>query len=642
MHSSSVSFSSPTRKHWSRSPETPVVERDDASVSLLDRLCPPSLLSRLSPPKTLQKPSLAARISSHAHDPEYEEATHTPEEGETNGAALLQRATYAPDNGQMIEQDSESGRQSLRSLSSRSHSSPSTQGSLESHIGLGNVATVDRPVVRTGTEVSERGSELPSSSAASEAAVNDLLASILDVEHDDEGAPAPAAPPPAHTSGPPEVSQSVLIEECRRLLLPQLIENVWRRGPGPYADADAIARRAREFLTEERCKEFVDLAHAMRDQLNERSLREGGNAAHGGDGEQVDKKRRRDEGALEGDGGTRAKRPRSCSDHASTPNLHIQEEEQVEATLSGPAAVVEESPVLMTSNSEPLRPQLPTAADVGLSPSEPMSFSSTTLNSVDPVSPTAFPTGDIPADDLAAPGLSLGDNFRDPPSNPSSPVPMPGSSNDAPVPPPMYSNFVPGLWDVTIGKERPAVFEYDFYVDDAAAAGAQRWARRDDCFGITETHVSVHLLCLPTEAVAEANAKLLPTATPENVAQTLWEIPVVWPRMGKLVVQMNTDEMGSDQTWFPVDLAPTSGPLDITPYVRAGRNQMRLLQLCDLSSCAFVVHASFPSEHERQRYATLNAQQLLWTRFVERESARSCCTDVDKSVQVSGTSITAQ
>ncbi|KAH9831646.1 uncharacterized protein C8Q71DRAFT_687822, partial [Rhodofomes roseus] len=117
-----------------------------------------------------------------------------------------------------------------------------------------------------------------------------------------------------------------------------------------------------------------------------------------------------------------------------------------------------------------------------------------------------------------------------------------------------------------------------------------------------ETCISVHLLCLPALAVAEANSSLGASASPSAMTDALRNIPTQWPPKGALVVDVNG--VGQPAVLPVSNLSLTSckdaagGAVDITPHIRPGANTVRLIQLRDLSEWVFVVHACTPSDDE--------------------------------------------
>ncbi|KAI9066246.1 hypothetical protein FKP32DRAFT_1673991 [Trametes sanguinea] len=160
----------------------------------------------------------------------------------------------------------------------------------------------------------------------------------------------------------------------------------------------------------------------------------------------------------------------------------------------------------------------------------------------------------------------------------------------------LSATLVPALWAAVGGKSTSDVEEVSFFVDDAIAAAARHWARRTETFSFEHQHVKVHLLCLPAAAVAEVNESLPPDASREDIVAAMWNIKTEWPLKGRLVIQFS-----SDDTRGPYIPGEDSGPLEITQEIKSGENKLRLIQLEDMSSKLFVVHATYPSAEERTK-----------------------------------------
>lgn len=86
-----------------------------------------------------------------------------------------------------------------------------------------------------------------------------------------------------------------------------------------------------------------------------------------------------------------------------------------------------------------------------------------------------------------------------------------------------------------------------------------------------DRYASVFLLCLPVAQVRAAYEQLGTDTSPENIANTLWNIPTKWPQRGKLIVEMNSGQ-ATEQTWLPRQMVRYTHPLlatdQLTPALR--------------------------------------------------------------------------
>ncbi|KAI0671819.1 hypothetical protein C8Q78DRAFT_972876 [Trametes maxima] len=165
---------------------------------------------------------------------------------------------------------------------------------------------------------------------------------------------------------------------------------------------------------------------------------------------------------------------------------------------------------------------------------------------------------------------------------------------------------VPAVWSAKEGSRLPGIQTVTFFVDDATAEATFEWARRKETFSFKRKHVKVHLLCLPLASVEQCNETLSPNATREDIVAAMWNIKTEWPLRGTLVVQADGDCAGNP--WIPDQ---DSGPLDITHAIVRGMNTLRLIQLADMSSKLFVLHAAEPSEAERR---AVGSETIAWLR----------------------------
>ncbi|KAH9928355.1 uncharacterized protein B0H18DRAFT_1000931 [Fomitopsis serialis] len=178
-----------------------------------------------------------------------------------------------------------------------------------------------------------------------------------------------------------------------------------------------------------------------------------------------------------------------------------------------------------------------------------------------------------------------------------------------------------GLWALRVGSRVPEIATITFNVRDSVACAVQRWALRYNEFDDSKTQISVHLLCLPALAVAEANSSLGTSAQPDAVSDALKSIPTQWPPKGTLVIEVNGSDAKHARTFLPTHLDAIGGAVDLTAHIRPGANTVRLIQLRDLSEWVFVVHAGAPSDDERAEFAVPGTDAREWAAFVARASA---------------------
>ncbi|KAL0954381.1 hypothetical protein HGRIS_003366 [Hohenbuehelia grisea] len=167
---------------------------------------------------------------------------------------------------------------------------------------------------------------------------------------------------------------------------------------------------------------------------------------------------------------------------------------------------------------------------------------------------------------------------------------------------------VPGLWSVKVGPSTSTVVVIDFEIDAETASKYGIDGGDTDSTSESEPRAStapshgnglrLDLLCLPTTTVAEA-FQALSNPTPEEVASSVSKIPSRWPGLGTLIVELNPEKSWA-QRWLGRHLALHPGGLDVTSFVRAGQNTMRLIQLGDHSSNIYVLHASDIGESKDQ------------------------------------------
>ncbi|RPD60164.1 hypothetical protein L226DRAFT_67808 [Lentinus tigrinus ALCF2SS1-7] len=180
---------------------------------------------------------------------------------------------------------------------------------------------------------------------------------------------------------------------------------------------------------------------------------------------------------------------------------------------------------------------------------------------------------------------------------------------------PSAPSLVPGLWAAVVGRPSPGIEKIEFYVDDGTANAARCWAQRQESFSLDDRHVAVHLLCLPQVAVTPVVDNLGPDATPAEIVAALWDMKPSWPSQGSLVVQVGPLSQKDPshpigRAWLPHDLQSDLGHLDITSCIGPGMNVINLIQLQGMSDYFFAVHATEPSQAQRE---TVSAETLAWS-----------------------------
>lgn len=68
------------------------------------------------------------------------------------------------------------------------------------------------------------------------------------------------------------------------------------------------------------------------------------------------------------------------------------------------------------------------------------------------------------------------------------------------------------------------------------------------------THIAVHLLCLPVQAVAEASSSMHALRDPSAISDAFWNIQTRWPPKGALIVQVNDGDAQYARTFLPAQL----------------------------------------------------------------------------------------
>ncbi|OBZ66237.1 hypothetical protein A0H81_13726 [Grifola frondosa] len=591
----------------------------DPTPSLLSRLKSPSLLDRISVPQSSL--SLAERLSQ-------------PESRSSSSRSTIDvfgEPSHSPANEAEVPSVPEKGRDG-----SPSPVSEAAVDELLATIFDADIRNVDRmsaaPMPDPDVEMSSDLPPIPPPAAhpqrptedefqakaleADESFLEELMsppAPDRGADSDVEMAQAPSAsPPPAHPQRPSELD---VLEQCRQLIVPQIVKNAQLRDP--EVDKEALTLRVQALFTDAYSAEFVRIA-----QLRQRS-----------DSLLADApamKRRIQEDDVSGGDASVPAPPKAMILNVATTSTnalpsHISELHTVsDGVPPGDAPVGNHGDLDMEVDVVPTSAEPQVAAQV-LLPHDRRDIQLPEAHTVTEPQPMSSVVAYIPTDGAPIPSkMEAGEHFvRDHDQEPAPPPPplalKVGSeghpvAHDSAEPPPQHlpSCVVPGLWSVSVGSHTPNVTEIEFYVSDAVADATRRWARRREQFDIEDQYVSVHLLCLPIDTVAAVNSTLDPSAAPGDVAAALWGIGTVWPRRGTLVIEMNSGK-SSETTWLPAHLGPTDGPLDVSVSVRRGLNTIRLVQLCNMSGCVFVVHAAAPLEEERRGIAS---ERNAWMTFV--------------------------
>ncbi|KAG6821327.1 hypothetical protein H0H93_000188 [Arthromyces matolae] len=131
---------------------------------------------------------------------------------------------------------------------------------------------------------------------------------------------------------------------------------------------------------------------------------------------------------------------------------------------------------------------------------------------------------------------------------------------------------VPGIWFIMPGRDQADIIDCEFEVGQDIIQQLRPTAYPSE-------RVSLRLVCLPRDALQE-----LSKDDPTHNLKT------EWPERGTLLVQMNPAKPHK-RSWFPEHLHPLSPYLEIAGSVREGRNVLRLIQLEDMSSNVFMLHA---------------------------------------------------
>ncbi|KZT01527.1 uncharacterized protein LAESUDRAFT_763652 [Laetiporus sulphureus 93-53] len=514
--------------------------------------------------------------------------------------------------------------------------------------------------------------------------VDNFLASVLDPFVTKDRTPSESSAQPERADSPAVHSglsntpcdEAIMIEECRRLMLPQVIRNALQRHPD--TDSAVLAHNARALFTDDWCKEMLEQARKVVSEMQRRGLNEGGFAQSAG----IAQEEQTDVLACTkpAQGNQSGSHPGTDTEIVSTARTEERHPELTE-TASGvhmhdPSAIQHEDNPVPASNAPSNGAAFPMDKSSAVYPHTD-AYQEPSCNSMPRQPSSASPTADTPMDvDIIQQERSSLDHMieqRQPsPASPTADPPMDvdiiqqeRSSLDHSIEQPNSSasigqlthsidvplfvsktedqsegplqrdthhdmhigdaspvNQVPGLWAVQVGSRIPQITDFTFELQEPVAAAVRRWTRRRSTYNENATHVSVHLLCLPTMAVQEANQRLDPAASPAEVVAMLWNIDTSWPAPGTLVIEVNPADGRTARTYLPADLGQNMGHLDITADLRPGTNMIRLIQLRDTSERVFVVHASIPDLAERRLYAELGVRTQEWSAYIARASAR--------------------
>ncbi|EMD33873.1 hypothetical protein CERSUDRAFT_117397 [Gelatoporia subvermispora B] len=471
------------------------------------------------------------------------------------------------------------------------------------------------------------------SSRASEAHVDALLASVLDMHEPDDSTVTtmPSVPPqilppeapsvepasartdlPVDQPPPPTFRHHAdLIAFARTLLAPTLVENAKRRNP--EASREMLEAGAQKLVTDQLCEEFIQQSGIVSAQLadlrNEEKSVNDFLTEHGG-GEATAVKRPRSRGSNDGDQGpTKSRRlgmngdgPLSGQPIASVqsrnedPVRHGHSTEPSPREPQSEAQALGSDPTVATVYAD-AQPRSKQAEENG----NAMTHHPRVDSSEAQVAPTDRSTdADTDLQDDVASGSHVHDK-EEPPLQREASLKLP----------------VPGIWFAKEGRAYADILDFEINVDSETAAASTRWAQRHDRFDAHATFVSTHLLCLPNSIVSGIIQNLPESAPPELVARHVWDAGIQWPQRGTLLVTMNPGDPDISRTFYPEDL---EGPLDVTQSIRHGTNTVRILQLADVSGHTFILHAGVPTDEDKRRWDTAAKDSRDWTSFVAKAS----------------------
>ncbi|KAJ7475989.1 hypothetical protein FB451DRAFT_1245393 [Mycena latifolia] len=179
--------------------------------------------------------------------------------------------------------------------------------------------------------------------------------------------------------------------------------------------------------------------------------------------------------------------------------------------------------------------------------------------------------------------------------------PPPGRAPDSsparppPPPPPAPSNpcnTIPNLWFVKVGADAPKVVEGTFVIEPEVVSTWGILSAPPAPGQPPNPKLCVTLMCLLTADVIALSDSLRASApTPSTMAAAIAGLATHWPSDGTLILDINKEAADGGKTWLPHDIDPTT-PLDVTDYIRPGRNAIRFIQLADMLQHTFILCAS--------------------------------------------------
>ncbi|KAI0925634.1 hypothetical protein AcW1_008017 [Taiwanofungus camphoratus] len=396
----------------------------------------------------------------------------------------------------------------------------------------GSIVLLGNHSIGAGPRDTEHQNVLPASDLAADNLVAhlsklDVINKLLQSMNATSG-PAdksPPHPPPLSTLSP---SSPEAMEECRRLMIPQLVQNAWLRDRS--LDRNALERRVRELLTDEWCTEMVQSAKEVMSQMLQKRA-----------GEAVE---------VAGECAAGLKRPREADDQEGPPRGAKSQRLESLAGASAGETTSSTSPDVGKAKSPGLLDttildSAVRAMEDYLDRSSVPKVNTQLASSAKSSSPTDIPTS-VPISGRAEGTTAKGDGDRletddarhdsvarsvsvhssptpncnhalhptDIPTSsqqmehntqsvPVSPQPnsdavlvdgssamavdeqdtnLPQDHSEAYAPSPPPLDRVPGLWCVTVGSRIPDITDVSFEAEDEVATAAQRWVRRHKTF----------------------------------------------------------------------------------------------------------------------------------------------------------------
>lgn len=135
----------------------------------------------------------------------------------------------------------------------------------------------------------------------------------------------------------------------------------------------------------------------------------------------------------------------------------------------------------------------------------------------------------------------------------------------------------PGVWLVEPGLRAPGISLPRFDVSEAAAIKAQAWSRGENLHDSEAEYLKVLLCCYPSE-VDIMDPTQLPTGSS-------------WPSLC-LCIRIG------EKVWSPFELDKQKGPIDISAFVKPGKNEIEIVQISGTPNYNYVVTAVHPTPRE--------------------------------------------